>query len=122
MANASGADRQRVHKAQDVQKGTQEMQVCLDKKCPFHGSLSVRGRRFEGKVVRKNIVQKKVTIEFERYLYLPKYERYLKRFTRIHAHLPDCLSSLINVGDTIEIGETRPLSKTIHYVVLKKIK
>ncbi|MEM2932727.1 MAG: 30S ribosomal protein S17 [Candidatus Pacearchaeota archaeon] len=95
---------------------------CNDKKCPFHGSLSVKGKRFRGRVTRKNIVQKKVTIEFERYIYLPKYERYLKRMSRIHAHLPECLNSIINIGDIIEIAETRPLSKTIAHVVIRKIK
>jgi len=95
---------------------------CKDKKCPFHGSLSVRGKKFVGAVKRKNIVQKKISIELERKIYLPKYERYLKRTTRIHAHLPECINKDINLGDIVEIAETRPLSKTINHVVIKKIK
>jgi len=95
---------------------------CKDKKCPFHGKVKPRGRKFRGEVIRKNMKQKKITIQFERFIYLPKYERYLKRFTKIHAHLPDCLADKINIGDIVEISETRPLSKMIHHVVTKKIK
>ena len=50
---------------------------------------------------------------------IQKYERYLKARTKLHARLPDCMS--INVGDYIEVGECRPLSKIIHFVVTKKI-
>lgn len=89
---------------------------CNDKKCHIHGNVSVRGRKFKGHVVK--IYEKKVTIEFERFIYIPKYERYAKTKTRLHAHLPDCLASQIKLGDAIEIGECRPLSKMIHHVVL----
>jgi len=94
---------------------------CKDKNCPFHGNISVRGRKFTGVVKRKNIKQKKITIEFERFIYLPKYERYLKRFTRIHAHLPDCMQDKVDVGDKVEVAETRPISKTINHVLVKKL-
>ncbi len=95
---------------------------CKDKKCPFHGNVRVRGRKFIGIVTRKNIKQKKITVEFERFIYVKKYEGYLKRFTRIHAHLPDCMRDLVNEGDKVEIGETRPLSKMIHHVLIRVIK
>lgn len=89
---------------------------CKDKRCPIHGTLSVRGRRFKGHITK--IYGKNVTIEFERFLYFPKYERYAKAKTRLHAHLPDCLVSLVKSGDYIEVGECRPLSKTINHVVI----
>ena len=92
---------------------------CMDKNCPVHGTLKVRGRTFEGNVVRKN--PKRITIELERMIYIRKYERYAKFKTRIHARLPDCLEKEISLGDTIKIRECRPLSKTIHFVVLGKI-
>ena len=47
---------------------------CEDKHCPFHGSIVVRGRTFNGKVVKANM-QKTVTIEWPRLMYLRKYER-----------------------------------------------
>ena len=94
--------------------------VCKDKDCPTHGNLKVRGRSFEGEVIRK--FHKRIAIEFERMIYVRKYERYAKKKTKIHARLPRCLEKEIFIGDLIRIQECRPLSKIIHFVVVKKIK
>lgn len=93
--------------------------ICNDKLCPFHGILSTRGRSFKGKVIKK--FPKRIVIEFDRTLFIGKYERYSKRKTKLHARLPDCLSSEINIGDYVEIIECRPISKIIHFVAIKKI-
>ena len=93
---------------------------CYDKRCPFHGSLSIRGRIFQGKIVK--LKEKNLKIELERVAYVSKYERYLKKKTSLHAHIPQCLRKDMHVGDIIEIEECRPLSKTIHHVVIKIIK
>ena len=92
---------------------------CNDKLCPVHGNLSLRGRSFRGKVIRK--FPKRVVIEFERTLFIQKYERYSKRKTKLHARLPDCMANEINLGDYIEIKECRPISKIIHFIVIGKI-
>ncbi len=91
-----------------------------DKDCPKHGRLKTRGRSFEGKVINKK--QKRITIEFERTIYIRKYERYIKKKTKIHARLPTCMEKEINIGDLVQIKECRPLSKIIHFVAIKKIK
>ena len=88
---------------------------CDDKHCPFHSGFGVRGRTFNGIVVR-NPFHKTATIEFQRLFYLHKYERYEKRRTRIKAHVPGCLE--LNKGDNVMIMETRPISKTKNFVVL----
>lgn len=93
---------------------------CKDVKCPIHGYLKVHGRVFEGIVVRK--LPTRIAIEFERMIYVKKYERYSKSKTRIHARLPLCMEKEINIGDLISVQECRPLSKIIHFVVIKKIK
>ena len=93
---------------------------CHDPKCPFHGNLKVRGRIFEGRVVKK--LPTRILIEFERMIYISKYERYYKYKTKIHARLPKCIEDTIKVGDLIQIQECRPLSKIIHFVVIKKLK
>jgi small subunit ribosomal protein S17 len=95
---------------------------CKDRLCPKHGDkkLKMRGRTFQGKVIKT--LPGRVTIQFERMLKLPKYERYEKRKTKIHARLPDCISGEVAVGDLIEISETRPISKMIHFVVSKVIR
>ena len=109
---------------ESVQKGKAEKASvnCNDKLCPFHGSspIKLHGRKFEGTVIRK--FPSRIAIEFERVLYIKKYERYEKRKTKLHARLPDCLKDTIKIGDYIEIGECRPLSKIIHFVVIKKIR
>jgi small subunit ribosomal protein S17 len=93
---------------------------CKDKDCPFHGRLKARGRIFEGRVIKK--FPRRVVIEFERMIYVSKYERYKKSKTKLHARLPNCLENQIGLNDLIQIQECRPLSKIIHFVVIKKIK
>lgn len=90
--------------------------TCEDIKCPFHGSLSVRGKIFTGKVISTKM-QKTVTLEFYRQFYVPKYERYEKRRTRLKAHLPDCIK--VSNDSIVKVMETRPLSKTKHFVVVE---
>jgi small subunit ribosomal protein S17 len=92
---------------------------CNDKFCPEHGQIRARGRSFKGKVIRK--FPKRVVIEFERTIYIKKYERYSKRKTRLHARLPECKSKEIQIDDYIEIRECRPISKMINFVVINKI-
>jgi ribosomal protein S17 len=79
-----------------------------------------RGRVFQGKVVSK--FPKRVAIEFERIVRVPKYERFYKKKTRLHARLPAEFESHVNVGDYIKIQECRPLSKIIHHIVIGKVK
>ncbi len=95
---------------------------CNDKICPIHGGQKIkfRGRVFTGEVIKK--LPGRLTIEFERMMKLPKYERYEKRKTKIHARLPECMAEEISVGDLVEVAETRPSSKMIHTVVIKKVK
>lgn len=104
-----------------VKKQEEIMAECNDKICPVHGDqkLKFRGRVFKGKVIRK--LSDRLVIEFERIIKVPKYERYEKRKTKIHARLPKCMSEGIEVGDLVEVGETRPISKMIHAVVIKKV-
>ncbi len=101
-------------------KPRKERVSCADTQCPFHGNLKARGRSFDGFVIKKS--PRRLCIEFERIIYVRKYERYMKKKTRIHARLPDCLKDEISMGDYIEVRECRPLSKIIHFVVVKKIK
>jgi len=94
--------------------------VCYDKDCPIHGNLKVRGQIFKGKVIKK--FHKRIVIEFERMIYVKKYERYAKSKTKIHARLPICMEKQVKVGDLVKVQECRPLSKIIHFVFIEKIK
>jgi small subunit ribosomal protein S17 len=107
-------------KMKETEKTKSVGAICNDVKCPTHGNLKARGRIFEGRVTKK--FPTRIVIEFERMIYVKKYERYSRAKTKIHARLPDCIEHEINVGDLIRIQECRPLSKIIHFVVIKKIK
>ncbi len=91
---------------------------CNDAKCPFHGNLSVRGRRFVGTVVSTKM-RKTAVIEFERLNFLKKYERYEKRRTKLKVHSPDCIGT--KEGDVVGVMECRPLSKTKNFVVVQRL-
>jgi small subunit ribosomal protein S17 len=91
--------------------------TCSDENCPFHGALSVRGQTLEGEVASTDM-DKTVIVEREYDVPVPKYDRYMKRRSRIPAHAPDCLE--LEVGDTVRIAETRPLSKTKSHVVVEQ--
>jgi len=93
---------------------------CGDRNCHVHGNLKARGRTFEGIVIKK--FPKRIVIEFERMVYVRKYERYSKSRTKIHAWIPACMEKEIFVGDLIKVQECRPLSKIVHFVVVGKIK
>lgn len=99
---------------------TNTVETCSDKDCPIHGNLKTRGKTFKGTVISKH--EKRVAIEFERMVYVKKYERYAKAKAKVHARLPRCMEKEINLGDLIKIKECRPLSKIIHFVVIEKIK
>ncbi len=94
--------------------------TCNDAKCPFHGKVKVRGRILEGEVVSDKMTRN-VVVQINYLHYVKKYKRYERRRSRIPAHNPPCIGA--RVGDHVVIGETRPLSKTVHFVVLgKKVK
>ncbi len=92
---------------------------CNDKKCPYHGDVVVRGQVLKGVVVSDRM-QRTVTVEREEAVYVPKYERYMRKRYRLHAHNPPCINA--KEGDVVLVGETRKLAKTVSFVVLKVIK
>ncbi len=91
-------------------------EVCYDDLCPFHGSLSIRGRLFTGNVV-SNKAKKMVVIEREYTYLIRKYKRYARRKSKIHAYLPECMN--VKIGDVVTAAECRPLSKTVSFVVIE---
>lgn len=92
--------------------------VCSDPKCCWHGNLSIRGNLIEGTVVSARS-PKTVVVERHYLHYLPKYERYERRHSRISAHNPECINA--KEGDRVKIAECRPLSKTKAFVVVEKL-
>ena len=91
---------------------------CEDPNCPWHGTLPIRGKILEGIVVSDKM-QKTVIVRRDYLHYVPKYERYERRHSRIAAHNPPCID--VKKGDKVKIAECRPLSKTKHFVVIEKM-
>lgn len=92
---------------------------CEDERCPFHGSLKVRGRLLTGKAVSTS--GKTFAVIEMGYLHMvPKFNRGERRRSRLSAHIPPCIE--VQDGDTVTIGECRPLSKTISFVVVESRK
>ena len=60
-------------------------------------------------VVTSNKMEKTVTVAVVRKLKHPKYGKFLKKTKKFHAHdeKNEC-----NIGDTVKIMETRPMSAT----------
>ena len=87
--------------------------------CPFYGELSVRGQIIEG-LVASTEMDRTVIVEREYDVFVPKYDRYMKRRSRIPAHVPGVLEPL-SVGDRVQIAECRPLSKTKSHVVVQVV-
>jgi len=90
-------------------------EVCDDGNCPFHGTLSVRGQTIVGDIASTEM-DKTVIVEREYDVKVPKYDRLMKRRSRIPAHAPPCMD--LEEGDEVTIAETRPLSKTKSHVVV----
>jgi small subunit ribosomal protein S17 len=90
---------------------------CNDPNCPFHGSLSLRGRVLEG-VVSKAKMNKTVIVKRDYLHYISKYKRYERRRSHIPAHNPPCINASDN--DRVKIAECKPISKTVSFVVIEK--
>ncbi|MDC0193806.1 30S ribosomal protein S17 [Candidatus Nitrosopelagicus sp.] len=87
-----------------------------DKKNPFNGTLSVRGKLFQGKVI-KSKAKNTVVLEKESPTYYSKFKRYARSKNSIHAHVPSNIE--VNEGDIVIAAECRPLSKSVSFVVVE---
>ncbi|XP_071454858.1 small ribosomal subunit protein uS17 isoform X3 [Hetaerina americana] len=89
----------------------------IDKKCPFTGNVSIRGRILTG-VVQKMKMQRTIVIRRDYLHYIRKYNRFEKRHRNMSVHLSPAFRD-VQIGDVVTIGECRPLSKTVRFNVLK---
>lgn len=102
----------------EAKKAPENASGCGDRNCPIHGDLKTRGRIFVATVMKSGS-QKTSTVALERSHYIPKYERYEKRRTKLHVHNPPCINA--KAGDVVNIAECRPLSKTKKFVITEKV-
>merc|ERR1712184_67178 len=89
----------------------------IDKKCPFTGKVSIRGRILTG-VVAKLKMNRTAVIRRDYLHYVKKYNRFEKRHKNMSVHLSPCFRD-VKTGDVATVGECRPLSKTVKFNTLK---
>ena len=87
-----------------------------DKKNPFNGTLSIRGKTFEG-IVIKSKAKNTVVIERPAPIYFSKFKRYGRGKSKIHAHVPTNID--VQEGNHVVAAECRPLSKSVSFVVIE---
>jgi small subunit ribosomal protein S11e len=80
--------------------------------------VSIRGRILSG-VVKSTKMKRTIIIRMDYLHYIKKYQRYEKRHTNLAAHISPCFRC--KEGDTVVVGQCRPLSKTVRFNVLKVI-
>jgi small subunit ribosomal protein S11e len=90
--------------------------LLADKKCPWTGLISIRGRILTGKVVSTKM-SRTIIIRREYLHYVPKYNRYERRHSKLPVHVSPAFR--VNVGDEVVVGQCRPLSKTVKFNLLK---
>lgn len=82
------------------------------------GASSRNGRRTLWGTVISDRMEKTITVRVERRMQHPKYGKYIRKHKAYHAHDEQ---GDAHVGDTVEIVETRPLSKTKRFRLLRVI-
>jgi small subunit ribosomal protein S17 len=87
---------------------------CNDPRCPIHGQVKTRGANLTGLVVSAK-AKKTAIVKINYTLYTYKYERYLRKHSRVAAHNPECINA--KQGDEVSIAETRRLSKTKSFAI-----
>eukprot|EP00824_Muranothrix_gubernata_P003075 TRINITY_DN13835_c0_g1_i1.p1 TRINITY_DN13835_c0_g1~~TRINITY_DN13835_c0_g1_i1.p1 ORF type:complete len:179 (-),score=53.51 TRINITY_DN13835_c0_g1_i1:43-579(-) len=88
----------------------------IDKKCPFTGNVSIRGRILRGVCVSTKM-KRTVIIRRDYLHHVPKYNRFEKRHRNMAVHCSPCFN--VEVGDVLTVGQCRPLSKTVRFNVLR---
>eukprot|EP00887_Chlorella_sp_A99_P006875 scaffold2.g6875.t1 len=95
----------------------------VDHKCPFTGNVSIRGRILAGKArpsaVKSTKMNRTIVVRRDYLHFIKKYQRYEKRHANISAHISPAFRC--NEGDTVMIGQCRPLSKTVRFNVLRVV-
>ena len=88
----------------------------VDKKCPFTGNVSIRGRILKAMVISTKM-KRTVVVRRDYLQYVSKYKRFEKRHKNMSVH---CSPAFQNVGegDVVTIGQCRPLAKTVKFNVL----
>jgi len=97
-------------------KEPKEKPLKNEKNNPFNGSLTIRGKLFEGVVINAK-AKRTAVIQKESLIYFEKFKRYGRSKNKIHAHIPSNLN--VNKGDHVTAAECRPISKSVSFVIVE---
>ena len=81
--------------------------------------MRVRNRKTLVGTVKSDKMDKSITVTVERRYKHPKYGKFVKYFTKYRVHDPNNDGKL---GDVVEIMESRPISKTKHWRLLRVVR
>jgi small subunit ribosomal protein S11e len=87
----------------------------VDKKCPFTGDVSIRGRILKGLIISTKM-KRTIVVRRDYLHYITKYRRFEKRHKNIAVHCSPAFP--VKEGDVVTIGQCRPLSKTVRFNVV----
>ena len=87
-----------------------------EKNNPFNGTLSIRGKIFEGTVINAK-ANGTVVIQKESPIYFKKFKRFGRSKNKIHAHVPSNIN--VEEGDYVIAAECRPISKSVSFVIVE---
>ncbi|MGC9423664.1 MULTISPECIES: 30S ribosomal protein S17 [Vibrio] len=79
--------------------------------------MSDKIRTQQGRVVSDKM-DKSIVVAIERFVKHPIYGKFVRRTTKVHAHDEN---NQCGIGDTVEICECRPLSKTKSWTLVKVV-
>lgn len=80
--------------------------------------MNKKVRTFQGHV-SSNKMEKTIVVVVEKIVKHPLYGKYIRRTTKLHVHDEHNISK---IGDLVEICETRPLSKTKSWMIVRVLK
>lgn len=73
-------------------------------------------KKFIGKIISTKMTQAVVVQRTILYTH-PVYKKILRRYKKVKART----EMPVNIGDTVEVVSVRPISKEIHYKVVRKV-
>ena len=90
-----------------------------DRHDPFSSPIAVRGQQLVGVVIGTKM-QRTATILMEWQIKIKKYDRYIRKRSKVQVHNPDSVNA--KDGDVVRCIATRPISKTKQYVIVEIVK
>merc|ERR1712066_314745 len=88
----------------------------VDKKCPFTGNVSIRGKILKGMCISRKM-NRTIIIRRNFLHYIKKFNRFEKRHHNVSVHCSPCFD--VKEGVIITAGQCRPLAKTVRFNVIK---